>query len=70
MRESVLPTGWDEARIQRVLIHYENQSEEEAVEEDESVLDDPSQILMKIPVELVPQVRELLARYAVSKRAA
>jgi len=70
MKESVLPAGWDEARIQRVLVHYENQTEDEALAEDESVFEDQSQVFMKIPAELVPQVRELLARYAVSKRAA
>jgi hypothetical protein len=29
------PPGWDEKRVRRVLEHYENQSEEEAVAEDE-----------------------------------
>lgn len=29
------PQGWDEARVKRVLDHYEAQSEEEAVAEDE-----------------------------------
>ena len=29
------PPGWDEERVQRVLEHYESQTDEEAVAEDE-----------------------------------
>ena len=29
------PHGWDEERVQRVLAHYENQTEDEAVAEDD-----------------------------------
>jgi len=35
-RKQVLPLGWDEQRIRRVLEHYENQTEQEAVAEDET----------------------------------
>jgi hypothetical protein len=41
-RENRFPPGWDEARVQAVLDHYERQSEEEAVAEDEADLGDPS----------------------------
>jgi hypothetical protein len=30
------PAGWDEAKVQRVLPHYEEQTEEEALIEDEA----------------------------------
>jgi hypothetical protein len=33
------PPGWDEERVQRVLKHYESQSEAEAVAEDEAALE-------------------------------
>ena len=33
------PTGWDEERVKRVIEHYESQSEEEAVAEDEGCFD-------------------------------
>ncbi len=36
MRQTRFPPGWDEARVRRVLEHYEHQSEEEAVAEDEA----------------------------------
>ena len=40
-RQSDFPTGWDEARVQRVLEHYENQTDEGPVAEDEASLEDP-----------------------------
>ncbi len=54
------PPGWDEARVQRVIAHYEAQTEDEAVAEDEAAFDDKSQTVMVIPNSLVPAVRELL----------
>lgn len=32
------PAGWDEARVRDVIEHYENQTEDEAVAEDEAML--------------------------------
>jgi hypothetical protein len=54
------PAGWDEARVRRVLAHYESQTDEEAVAEDEATYEDVSVTLMEIPVELVPAVRRLI----------
>lgn len=56
------PKGWDEERVKRVLNHYENQTEEEAVAEDEAAWEDMSQTFVEVPNELVPAVRELLAK--------
>lgn len=36
MRQPKYPAGWDEKRVRRVLKHYEAQSDEEAVAEDEA----------------------------------
>jgi len=36
MKKSKFPKGWDERRVKRVLAHYEKQSEDEAVAEDEA----------------------------------
>jgi len=52
------PTGWDEARVRRVLAHYEQQSEDEAVAEDEAA----ARTFMEVPRKLVPAVRELIAK--------
>ena len=60
------PTGWNEKKVQEVIDHYENQTEEEALAEDESAFDDPSRTMMEIPKELVPIVRELIARYEIA----
>ncbi len=56
------PPGWDEFRVRRVLAHYEEQTEEEAVAEDEAAFERP-QTVMEVPLELVPVVRELIARH-------
>ncbi len=63
MIASRFPEGWDEERVRRVLEHYERQSEDEAVAEDEAAYEDRRQAVMEVPVELVPEVRELLARH-------
>lgn len=64
MRQSDFPPGWDEERVLRVLAHYEEQTEAEAVAEDEAAYEGQAQTVMEIPAELVPAVRELLARYS------
>ena len=61
-RQSNFPTGWDEKRVKRVLEHYETQSEDEAVAEDEAAYEDTNQTFMEIPNELIPVVRELIAK--------
>ena len=62
MRQNRFPPGWSESRVQRVLAHYERQSEVEAVAEDEAAYRSTTSTVMKISVKLVPEVRALLAR--------
>jgi len=62
MKDSRYPRGWDEERVRRVLEHYQSQTEEEAVAEDEASFEDPSQTYMEIPRRLVSEVRELIAK--------
>jgi hypothetical protein len=62
MKQPTFPQGWNEERVRRVLEHYEKQSDEEAVAEDEASYESTTHTSMEIPVELVPQVRELLAK--------
>ena len=57
------PPGWDENRVRKVIEHYETQTEEEAVAEDEAAYEDTSQTIMEIPNALVPNVRELIAKH-------
>jgi hypothetical protein len=56
------PAGWDEERVRRVLAHYENQTAEEAVAEDEAAYEAEGQTVMIVPSDLVPAIRQLLAR--------
>jgi hypothetical protein len=62
MSKAQYPAGWDEERVRRVLQHYEAQSDEEAVAEDEAAYESTTQTAMEVPVDLVPVVRELIAR--------
>jgi hypothetical protein len=62
MKQPKFPEGWDAERVRRVLEHYERQSDEEAVAEDEAAYDSTTHTAMEIPVDLVPEVRELLAK--------
>jgi hypothetical protein len=57
-----LPRGWDEERVRRVLDHYENQTEDEAVAEDEAAFRTKGQTVMIVPTELVPRIRQMIAR--------
>ena len=57
------PPGWNEVRVQRVLAHYEKQTELEAVAEDEAAFEDPTQTVMEVPTALVPTIRELIAKH-------
>lgn len=62
MKQAKFPPGWDEERVKRVIAHYETQSEDEAVAEDEAAIDPNKGTVMEVPVDLVPKVRELIAK--------
>lgn len=64
MKKNKYPPGWDEDRVKRVLSYYEEQSENEAIAEDESAWEDTSQTFIEVPSELIPLVRELIAKKA------
>lgn len=61
MRQS-LPEGWSEERIQMLLREYETQSDDDAMAEDEAAWEDISETTMKVPVDLVPAVLELIRK--------
>lgn len=63
MINSNFPEGWDEKRVKNVIAFYENQTEEQAVAEDEAAYQDKNQTFMKIPAKLVPIVRELISNF-------
>ena len=57
------PKGWNEARVLEVLAHYETQSENEAVAEDEAAFRSRrDQTVMVVPKTLVPTITKLITR--------
>ncbi len=64
MSEPKFPAGWDAARIQRLIDHYESLSEEEQVAEDEAAAAErKGQVVITVPEELLPAIRRLLAEH-------
>jgi hypothetical protein len=61
MSNSKLPKGWNEAKVRRVIAHYEKQTEKDAVLEDDAGVR-ASETVMSVPRDLVPKVRELIAK--------
>jgi hypothetical protein len=62
MKQTKFPQGWNEDRVRKLLEHYDAQSDEEAVAEDEAAYDSITHTAMDVPVDLVPKVRELIAK--------
>ena len=58
------PKGWNRQRVQAVLAHYENQTDEEAAAEDEAAWRDGAFAMIQVPIELVPAVQKLIAKRA------
>ena len=69
MRPNRFPPGWNEERVRKVLAHYEQQAEEEAVAEDEAAFEDSTQTVIEVPKELLPAIRELIAKRKEPRRA-
>jgi len=63
MKQADFPPGWDEERVRRVIAQYEQQTEEEAVAEDEAAFESSTETFIEVPNELLPAVRELLAKH-------
>jgi len=63
-----LPVGWDEQRIRRILAHYVHQTDDEAATEDDTAFEAEDEILIAVPLELVPAVREMIGLYQADKQ--
>ena len=64
MKKSKFPAGWDAARVQRLIEHYDAMSEEELVAEDEAAAgEQEGQVVITVPEELLPAIRKLLASH-------
>ncbi|MEK0195016.1 MAG: hypothetical protein EAZ78_08175 [Oscillatoriales cyanobacterium] len=64
--QNKFPLDWDEQRVRQTIEHYDRQSEDEAVAEDEAAFDNKDQAFVQIPLELLPLVRELIAKHYAS----
>ena len=62
MNINQFPPAFNEEKIKKIIEHYENQSEDEAVAEDETIMTYKEQTMMQIPNNLVPVVRELISQ--------
>jgi hypothetical protein len=62
MTDTKYPPDWEEQRVKRVLAHYEGQTEDEAIAEDAAAYESTTHTAMEVPVDLVPAVRDLLAK--------
>jgi hypothetical protein len=64
MGESKFPRGWDEKRVKRLIDHYEGLSEDGMLAEDEAAMENrDGQVVISVPVELLPAIRQLLATH-------
>jgi len=63
------PPGWDEDRVRRIIAHYDQQSEAEAIAEDEAAFEDEALAVVQVPKELVPAVRRIIARHEKKRKA-
>ena len=61
-KQNEFPVGWNAARVKRVIAHHERQTDAEAAAEDEVAYHSTKATTMKVPVNLVPEVRALLAK--------
>lgn len=66
---SKFPPGWDEDRVRRLIDHYERQTEEEAVAEDEAALEDERLALVEVPKAILSAVRDMIAKYGQNRKA-
>jgi hypothetical protein len=62
MKKPTFPQGWNEDRVKRLIAHYDQMDEDAMVAEDEAAEETKDQTLMMVPTDLVPAVRELIAR--------
>jgi hypothetical protein len=62
MKQQRYPAGWDEERVRKLLLHYEAQTEEEAVAEDEAAFRRRDQTVMVVPTQLVSTITKMIAR--------
>jgi hypothetical protein len=64
MKKNKFPNDWDENRVKKVIAHYENQTEDEALSEDKAAWNERTATFIEVPNKLLPRIRQLLAKTA------
>lgn len=62
MKQNKYPSGWNERKVRKVLRHYESQTENEAIAEDEAAFELKDQTVMVVPRKLLPEITKLIAK--------
>lgn len=60
MKRNRFPAGWNQDKVQAILEHYEKQTEDEAVAEDEAAFRLRGQAVVIVPKRLVPETTRLI----------
>jgi hypothetical protein len=58
------PKGWNAGSVRDLAEHYEKQTQEQAVVEDDAAYRSITQTMMAVPIALVPAVQRLIAKKA------
>ena len=56
------PAGMTEESIREIIEYHESMTGEQRIAHDEAAFEDPRNVVISVPHQLVPQVRRLLAR--------
>ena len=62
MKQTKYPAGWNERKVRRLVKHYESQTEDEAIVEDEAAFELKDQTVMVVPKKLVPKITRLIEK--------
>ena len=58
------PKGFNRQKVEALIAHYENQNDDDAIAEAAAAQHGATYRMMAIPVELIPEVKKLLAKRA------
>jgi hypothetical protein len=58
------PKGLNREKVQEIIDHYENQSDEEAIAETEAAYHNPATTMIEVSIALLPKIQKLLAKRA------
>lgn len=69
MKKQNFPKGWDAEKVKALAEYYDNQSDDDALAEDEASLAAEGQTLVMDPSELISTVRALIAKHNEDKNS-